>query len=78
MGISQYQLAKDLAIPRMRISKIVRGVLGISADTAVRLGKYFDMDPQFWLNLQCHYDLKQVKAKLGKVLDKEVKIRVAA
>ncbi len=52
MGISQYQLAKDLSIPRVRIHQIVKRLRGISADTAVRLGKYFNMDPQFWLNLQ--------------------------
>lgn len=56
-GISQNQLAIDIRVPAPRISAIVRGKRSISADTALRLGAYFKMEPQFWLNLQSNYDL---------------------
>ena len=67
MGISQYRLALDIGVPPRRINEIVRGQRAITADTALRLGRYFRMAPQFWLNLQTHYDL-----------EREVKMRVAA
>ena len=57
LGISQNQLAIDIRVPAPRISAIVRGKRAISADTALRLGAYFRMEPQFWLNLQSNYDL---------------------
>lgn len=57
LGISQNQLAIDLRVPAPRISAIVHGRRSISADTALRLGAYFKMEPQFWLNLQNNYDL---------------------
>ena len=57
LGISQNQLAIDIRVPAPRISAIVRGKRAISADTALRLGAYFKMEPQFWLNLQSNYDL---------------------
>ena len=57
LGISQNQLAIDLRVPAPRISAIVHGRRAISADTALRLGAYFKMEPQFWLNLQNNYDL---------------------
>ena len=57
LGISQNQLAIDIRVPAPRISAIVRGKRAISADTALRLGAYFKMEPQFWLNLQGNYDL---------------------
>ena len=57
MGISQYRLAKDIRVPPRRINEIVHGVRNISADTALRLGRYFSISPQFWLNLQSQYDL---------------------
>ena len=57
LGISQTRLALDLHVPAPRINAIVRGKRAITADTALRLGKYFKMEPQFWLNLQSNYDL---------------------
>ena len=57
MGISQNRLAVDIRVPAPRINSIVRGSRGISADTALRLGRYFKMEPQFWMNLQANYDL---------------------
>lgn len=57
MEISQYRLAKDVLVPAHRIYEIVHGKRSITADTALRLGKYFKISPEFWLNLQSHYDL---------------------
>ena len=57
LGISQNQLALDLHVPAPRINAIVRGKRSITADTALRLGAYFSMEPQFWLNLQSNYDI---------------------
>ena len=78
MGISQYRLAKDVSVPPRRINEIVKGARAITADTALRLGRYFKMAPQYWLNLQSHYDLEQEELRLGKRLAKEVKVLVAA
>lgn len=57
MGISQNRLALDIRVPAPRINAIVHGKRAITADTALRLGQYFKMEPQFWLNLQNNYDL---------------------
>jgi addiction module HigA family antidote len=78
MGITQYRLAKDISVPPRRINEIVKGKRAITADTALRLGKYFSLAPQFWLNLQTHYDLEQEQARLEKRLVTEVKILAAA
>lgn len=77
MEITQYRLAKDIGVPPRRINEIVKGVRAITADTALRLGKYFGMTPEFWLNLQTHYDLEQEQERLAGRLEKEVKVRVA-
>jgi len=74
MHISQYRLAKDINVPPRRINEIVQGKRAISADTALRLGRYFQVSPKFWLNLQAHYDLEVQLDKLGNKLDSEVKI----
>ena len=74
MGISQYRLAKEISVPARRINEIVHGTRAITADTALRLGRYFGMSEQFWLNLQAHYELEREKERLGKRLDEEVKI----
>ena len=73
MGISQYRLAKDVSVPQRRISEIVQGKRGITADTALRLGRFFAMEAEFWLNLQARYDLFRAENELGKQLDKEVR-----
>ena len=59
MAISQYRLAKDISVPPRRINEIVHGKRSITADTALRLGKYFGISAQFWLNLQTRYDLER-------------------
>ena len=72
MGISQYRLAKDTSVPARRINEIVHWKRSITADTALRLGKFFDMTPQFWMNLQGRYDLEVAEDKLAGKLEKEV------
>jgi len=78
MGISQYRLAKDISVPARRINEIVHGTRAISVKTALRLAKYFGMSPQFWLNLQVHFDLEIESDKLGKKLKDEVQSLSAA
>ena len=77
MGITQYRLAKDIGVQPTRINQIVKGKAGISADTALRLGRYFGTSPQFWLNLQARYDLEVAGDRLGDRLEKEVAVHVA-
>ena len=77
MGISQYRLARDIGVQPTRINQIVKGKAGISADTALRLGKYFQMSAQFWLNLQSHYELEITRDRMKRRLDKEVGVYVA-
>ena len=72
LGISQYRIAKDIGVQPTRINQIIKGNVGISADTALRLGKYFGMSAQFWLNVQSCYDLEIAKDKIAKKIDKEV------
>ena len=72
MGISQYRLAKDIGVTPRRINEIVHGRRGITADTALRLGRFFSMEAQFWLNLQSHYDMEVALEALEDRLDKEV------
>jgi len=74
MGISQYRLAKDISVPPRRINEIVHGKRSITADTALRLGRFFGMSPQFWLNLQSRYDLEVTEDSLEGRLDEEVHI----
>lgn len=72
MGISQYRLAMDISVPPRRINEIIHGKRSITADTALRLGRFFSMSPQFWLNLQTRYDLEVTEDQLDNRLDKEV------
>jgi addiction module HigA family antidote len=72
MGISQYRLAKEISVPQRRIGEIVRGKRTITADTALRLGRYFGMEAQFWLNLQTRYDLLRAEEELYERLENEV------
>ena len=72
MGISQYRLAKDISVPPRRINEIVRGQRAITADTALRLARYFRTTERFWLNLQTRYDLELEKDRLGDRLDREI------
>ncbi len=68
LGISQYKLAKAIGVPARRINEIVHGSRRISADTALRLSRYFGMSDGFWLNLQGHYDLELEKDRLSETL----------
>ena len=74
MRLSQNRLALDIRVPARRINEIVLGKRRITADTALRLAKYFNMSPQFWLGLQIDYDLDVAKDKLADRLEKEVQI----
>ena len=78
MGISQYRLAKDTSVPARRINEIVHGKRGITADTALRLGRYFGTSAQFWLNLQDHFDLEVQRDNIGDRLEKEVRVLAVA
>ena len=73
MGISQYRLAKDINVDPRRINEIIHGQRAITADTALRLARYFGTSERFWLNLQSRYDLELQKMELGDRLEKEVK-----
>ena len=72
LGISAYRLAKDTGVPQTRIAAILSGDRAITADTALRLGRFFDMSARFWLGLQERYDLDRVRGELGKRLIREV------
>lgn len=74
LGISQYKLAKDISVPPRRINEIVQGKRSISADTALRLSRYFGLSERFWLNLQSRYDLEREKDRLDRRLEEEVKV----
>jgi addiction module HigA family antidote len=75
LEISQYRLAKDISVPPRRINEIVHGLRAITADTALRLARYFDTSERFWLNLQARFDLETERDRLGPRLDREVKRR---
>lgn len=75
LGLSQYRLARDLKVPQTRIAAIVKGRRRISADTALRLSRYFRMSERFFVNLQAHYDLEVEKIKLGKTLERDIQPR---
>lgn len=72
LGISQYRLAKDISVPPRRINEIVHGQRSVSADTALRLGRYFGVSARFWLNLQAQFDLDVETDRLGDRLADEV------
>jgi len=74
LGVTQYRLAADIEVPPRRINEIVRGLRGISADTALRLARYFRTTPQFWLNLQARFDIEEAEERLGARL-KRIKVR---
>lgn len=71
LALSPYALAKAIGVPRTRIERLAREETAITADTALRLGRYFNMTPQFWMNLQAHYELevagRTLKRSLGKI-----------
>ena len=76
MGISQYRLAKDTSVPPRRINEIVHGRRAVTADTALRLARFFGTGERFWLNLQVRYDLEVQRDRLGDRLEREVTAHV--
>ena len=78
LGISQYRLAKDIGVPPRRVNEIVHGLRAVSADTALRLGRYFSVPAQFWINLQSHHDLAVAEDRLGPRLVDEVRVHAVA
>ena len=78
LELSQYRLAKDVSVPPRRINEIVHGKRGITADTALRLARYFGTSERFWMNLQIRYDLEAEKARLKGRLVREVAVRKAS
>lgn len=74
LGISQYRLAKDINVAPRRINEIIHGKRAITADTALRLARYFRTSDHFWLNLQARYDLEVERDRLGKRLEREVSV----
>jgi antitoxin HigA-1 len=78
LGLSQYRLARDISVPPRRINEIVHGTRAISADSALRLARYFGTSDRFWLNLQARYDLEMERDHLGTRLAKEVQVLAPA
>jgi addiction module HigA family antidote len=74
LGITQYRLARDMGVHPRRVNEIVHGKRAVTADTALRLSRYFGTSERFWLNLQTHYELEVQKDRLGNRLDEEVKV----
>jgi antitoxin HigA-1 len=74
LGLSQYRLAHDISVPPRRINEIVHGNRAITADTALRLARYFGTTDHFWLNLQARFDLEHERDRLGNRLEKEVQV----
>ena len=74
LGVSQYRLANDIGVPPRRINEIVLGKRAVTADTALRLARYFGTSEHFWLNIQTRHDLEAEKDRLGARLQKEVRV----
>ena len=72
LEISQNRLAREIKVPPRRINEIVLGKRAITADTALRLGKFFGTTPQFWMNLQDHFDLEEARAGIAMILENEI------
>jgi addiction module HigA family antidote len=77
LGITPYRLAKDIAVPLTRVAAILAGERAVTADTALRLSRYFAMSAEFWLGLQEHYELDRARDELGERIEREVSPRVA-
>lgn len=71
-GISQYRLARDIRVPPRRINEIVHGVRSVTADSALRLARYFGTSAAFWMNLQARYDLEALKDRVGRRIEREI------
>ncbi|MGH7819355.1 MAG: HigA family addiction module antitoxin [Candidatus Binatia bacterium] len=77
LSISANKLARELRVPPNRIIKIVNGERGITADTALRLARFFNMTPDFWMNLQSHYDLERAQDEIAEAIERDVRPRAA-
>ena len=77
LGLSANQLARDIDVPPGRISEIINGKRSITADTALRLGKYFGVSPEIWLNLQVDYDMRIARRTIWPNVESRVRVRVA-
>lgn len=73
LGVSQYRLAQDIGVPAMRISHLVHGKRPVTAELALRLGRYFRQSPRYWLNLQSRYDMDLAEDALGERVAREVR-----
>lgn len=76
-GITQHKLAVSIGVPPRRINEIVHGKRAITADTALRLGRYFGVEPQFWLNLQSRYELEMAQERVADQITKITPLQVA-
>jgi addiction module HigA family antidote len=74
LGLTQYRVAKDIGVSPLRISQIVRGKRSVTADTALRIARYFGTSPGVWLRLQARYDLEITESKVSKRINREVKV----
>ena len=74
LELSQYRLSKDISVPPRRINEIVHGKRSVTADTALRLARYFGTTEAFWMNLQARYDLEVQRDELGKTLERDVAV----
>lgn len=74
LSLSQYRVAQDIGVPTLRISQIVHGKRAVTADTAMRLARYFGTSPDVWLRLQARYDLEVAERKYGDRIEREVKV----
>lgn len=78
LHLTQYRVAKDIGVAPIRISQIIHGIRSITADTAMRLGRYFGTSAEVWMRLQARYDLEMAQSRFQKQIDQEVKILKAA
>lgn len=78
LGLSQYRLAKSISVPPRRINEIVHGKRAVTADTALRLSRFFGTSDRFWLNLQTRFDLEVEKDRLGELLETQVEVLARA
>ncbi|MFC1795872.1 HigA family addiction module antitoxin [Pseudomonadota bacterium] len=77
MGLSQNRIAREMGVPPRRINEIVHGKRAVTADTALRLARYFGISEEFWMGLQADYDLEEARKKLGSRLQQEVRTHAA-
>lgn len=78
LGLSQYRVAQDIGVPALRINQIIRGKRAITADTAMRLSRYFGTSADVWLRLQARYDLEVAEREYGDRIEREVKVLASA